>query len=122
MTNGAVIPPVIPGGHVTPRRRCVRHEEREAVGRCVVCKGGFCRECLTEHEDRLYCGPCFAVRVEAGRRDGARRLDWRRWRTALLMTGSLLCLVTGIYLLGRMLAAIPADVHDGTVWTETFKP
>lgn len=123
MTSRAATPPVVPARPAAPRRRCARHEEREAVGRCTECGGGFCRECLTEHEDRLYCGPCFTLRIETGRRAGARRrTDWGRWKTGALAAGSLLCLVTGFYLLGRILAAIPADLHDGTVWKDTFKP
>lgn len=123
MTGGVVIPPVVSGPPVAPRRRCVRHDEREAVGRCTVCAGGFCRECLTEHDDRLYCGPCFMLRVDGTRRAAGRgKTDWRRWRTAALTAGSLLCLIAGIYALGRVLAAIPADFHDGTVWEKTFTP
>ena len=121
MTGGAAIPPVAPGRPAAPRRRCSRHDEREAVGRCTECAGGFCRECLTEHEDRLYCGPCFAQQVDGARRAAARRTtDWRRWRTVVLTAGSLFFLVAGIYGLGRVLAAIPADFHDGTVWKKTF--
>jgi ribosomal protein S27AE len=123
MTSGAAIPPVVPSPPTVPRRRCARHDEREAVGRCTVCTGGFCRECLTEHEDRLFCGPCFAQRIETGRRSAdGRRKDWGRWKTAVLMLGSLMCAVTLFYFLGRMLAAIPAKAHDGTIWKEISAP
>ncbi len=91
------------------------------MARCVACAGGFCRECITEHEDRLYCGPCFARVVESRRRAaGGARTDWRRWRGAAATAGSLLCLLAGFYLLGRVLAAIPPDFHDGTVWKKEF--
>ncbi len=123
MTSGAAIPPMVPGRSGAPRRRCARHEEREAVGRCTGCSGGFCRECLTEHEDRLYCGPCFALHIEAGRRASVRRpTDWRQWKAGVAVVGSMLCLVVGFYLLGRLLAAIPADMHDGTVWEKLSEP
>lgn len=121
MTPDAVIPPPVPARAVAPRRRCVRHEEREAVARCVDCGGGFCRECVTEHEDRLYCAPCFARRATAGARRSV-RAPWRRARSAALAAGSVFFLVAGFYLLGRALAAIPTQVHDGTVWKETFDP
>lgn len=121
MTPDAVIPPPVPARAVAPRRRCVRHEEREAVARCVDCGGGFCRECVTEHEDRLYCAPCFARRAtEAARRSGG--VPWRRVRAIAFTAGSGFCLAAGFYLLGRALAAIPTNVHDGTVWKETFGP
>ena len=123
MTEGAAIPPVVARRAPEPKRRCARHDEREAVGRCMVCAGGFCRECVTEHEDRLYCGTCFAAHIEQGRRASRRgRTDWGRWKAAATTAGSLLFLVLGYYALGRMLAAIPADVHDGTVWEAPFKP
>lgn len=122
MTPGAVIPPAVPGVASAPRRRCARHEEREAVGRCTECGGGFCRECLTEHDDRLYCGPCFALKIGGGRKAAARKTDWSRWKTAAMLAGSLGCAVAGFYFLGRTLAAIPPDWHDGTIWEETMKP
>jgi hypothetical protein len=116
MTGGPVMPPPVSGRPSAPRRRCVRHDEREAVGRCTECEGAFCRECLTEHEDRLYCGPCFASKINSGKKKTGRRRDWRRVRAIAVTAGSLVCLTAGFYLLGRALAVIPPDVHDGTVW------
>lgn len=120
-------PPPVPtagGRRAGPRRRCVRHEEREAVARCVACGGGFCRECITEHEDRLYCGPCFARSVgRAAAPAPARvRVNWSRLRGAAATAGSLLCLLTAFYLLGRALVLAPAEFHEGEVWKETFLP
>lgn len=122
MTSVTAIPPPVTGRPAAPRRRCARHDEREAVGRCTECGGGFCRECLTEHEDRLYCGPCFILKIGAAKKAGGRKTDWRRMRAVLVATGSVVCLVAGFYLLGRMLSAIPADVHDGTVWEKASEP
>ncbi len=113
----AIIPPPVPARAVAPRRRCVRHEEREAVARCVDCGGGFCRECITEHENRLYCAPCFARRTAPATPKPARR-SWSGLRPLLLGAGSVFCLVLGFYLLGRVLASIPSDFHDGTIWRE----
>jgi hypothetical protein len=121
MTPGAAIPAVATGRPAALRRRCVRHETREAVGRCSVCAGGFCRECVTEHEDRLYCGPCFTLQVAGVRRVAApSKFNAGFWRRVALTIGSLVCLVAGAYALGRLLAAIPADFHDGKVWKKTF--
>lgn len=119
MTADAATPPPVPPRAVAPRRRCARHEAREAVARCVDCGGGFCRECVTEHEDRLYCAPCFSLRVAPAARKagGAPR---RRLRGAAATACAMACLVAGFYLLGRALAAIPTKVHDGTVWKETL--
>jgi hypothetical protein len=48
-------------------QRCWNHELREAVCRCPGCGRSFCRECVTEHEDRLLCAACLrhAARVAA---------------------------------------------------------
>jgi hypothetical protein len=116
------MPPPVSGRSSAPRRRCVRHDEREAVGRCTECAGGFCRECLTEHEDRIYCGTCFGLKIGSAKKATGPRRDWRRLRAIAFTAGSLVCLAAGFYLLGRTLAAIPPDVHDGTVWEKLNQP
>jgi hypothetical protein len=95
----------------------VRHDTREAVGRCVACEGGFCRECITEHEGKLYCAPCFARRVDASKK-GAKRADGKKLRAIVLTAGSVFFLVVAFYLLGRLVSAVPPDFHDGTIWRE----
>lgn len=122
MTTSSSTPPSMSGAPTAarrpaPGRRCVRHDTREAVGRCTACEGGFCRECITEHEGKLYCAPCFARRVESAKKVAKPR-DWKRLRAAALTAGSVLCLVVGFYLLGRLLAAVPPEFHDGTIWRE----
>jgi hypothetical protein len=42
------------------RQQCFRHPGREAVVRCPSCHRDFCRECVTEHEDRYLCSECLA--------------------------------------------------------------
>lgn len=103
-------------------RRCVRHEEREAVGRCTICAGGFCRECITEHEGRLYCGSCFVREFGAASQVESKPRDWKWLRRFLTTAGSVGCLLLLFYLLGRVLSAIPARLHDGTVWKEMAEP
>lgn len=115
----SVVPPAL--RRPTPGRRCVRHDSREAVGRCVGCGAGFCHECITEHEGKLYCAPCFARRAGAAQKS-SRQPGGEKRRAALLTTGSLLCLLVGFYLLGRLLSAVPPDFHDGTIWQEEFAP
>ena len=39
-------------------QRCRNHAEREAVARCPGCGHHFCRECVTEHDDRILCAAC----------------------------------------------------------------
>ena len=39
-------------------QQCFNHPGREAIVRCPACKRDFCRECVTEHEDRYLCSTC----------------------------------------------------------------
>lgn len=39
-------------------QRCFNHATREAVARCPECSQFFCRECITEHDDRVICSAC----------------------------------------------------------------
>ena len=55
-------------------QRCLHHVTREAAVRCPVCRNYYCRECVTEHDDRLVCAGCLAkLRAPAARE---RRRVW----------------------------------------------
>jgi hypothetical protein len=56
--------------------RCWNHEGREAVCRCPECGRPFCRECVTEHAQRLLCAACLerAARPGVAGRGGRRGL------------------------------------------------
>jgi hypothetical protein len=41
-------------------RRCRNHIDRQAACRCPGCGFDFCRECVTEHDERLLCSRCVA--------------------------------------------------------------
>ena len=58
------------------QHRCWNHDRREAACRCPGCRRHFCRECVTEHEERLLCSSCLAAarKKVTGRRGFARRL------------------------------------------------
>ena len=95
------------------QQSCFHHEFREAASRCPVCLRYFCRECVTEHEDRVLCAECLkkAAAREAAHAGGLRRV----LRGSLPVAGLLLAWLF-FYALGRTLLLIPAAVHDGTVW------
>ncbi|MFN7139481.1 MAG: rhomboid family protein, partial [Limisphaerales bacterium] len=40
------------------QQHCLNHFTREAAARCPECKQFFCRECITEHDDRVICAGC----------------------------------------------------------------
>ena len=94
-------------------KRCVNHESREAVARCPECGHFFCRECITEHDERVVCALCLKKLV----RSSSRRR--RRLRLVVGIARCLLGIMTAwlfFYLVGRTLVSIPSSFHEGTVW------
>lgn len=98
-------------------QRCFNHALREAVARCPECSRYFCRECITEHEDRAICAACLRklARVPLLKRRG--------WSGALRFGQCLLGLLAGwffFYLIGELLLAMPNSFHEGTLWQATW--
>ena len=94
-------------------QRCFNHAQREAVARCPECSQFFCRECITEHDDRVICTSClwkFARRPLTERRGfaGAVRLG-----QALL---GLCAAWFFFYLIGEALIKLPTSFHEGQLW------
>lgn len=78
--------------------RCLRHDLREAAGRCPACRRYYCRECLTEHDHRLLCVTCLAQLQSA---TPAPAQPWR-WDYAYPLVGMLIAF-TLLYWLGQTL-------------------
>ncbi len=53
-------------------QRCQFHALREAVARCPECQRYFCRECVTEHDERLLCASCLRKLLERSSPDKRR--------------------------------------------------
>ena len=94
-------------------QRCFNHGEREAVALCPECAHFFCRECITEHDDRVVCTACLRKLARVP-------LLQRRGFASLLRLGQ--C-VLGVmlawfffYLVGEGLLSLPASFHEGTLW------
>jgi len=96
-------------------QRCFNHAQREAVARCPGCGRFFCRECVTEHEDRVLCAGCLRqlARVPLLRRRGFARLI----RLGQCVAGLVLAWFF-FYLIGEALLAIPTSFHEGTLWQQ----
>ena len=94
-------------------QRCLRHIEREAVARCPQCRYFFCRECITEHEDRVLCADCLA-KILRGREKPHSRLT--QVATALFSASGVALAWLFFYFLGELLARAPASFHEGTIW------
>jgi hypothetical protein len=85
--------------------RCLNHATREAVARCPECGRFFCRECVSEYEDRLVCALCLGrltTRKLPGRR---RRLFFR----SLLVLVGFIILWLSFYLMGKGLLLVPSS-------------
>lgn len=71
--------------------RCLFHPLREAAARCPHCQGTFCRECVTDEDDKLACPPCLRRMT----RPPARKPSLaRQFRQVLAGFLALACLMT----------------------------
>ena len=95
-------------------QRCLNHPQREAAARCPSCGHFFCRECVTEHDDRVICARCLAALARAGQE---RRSALRHVGAALAGAGGLLLLWLCFFLLGKMLLSIPSTFHSA-LWMQ----
>ena len=96
------------------QERCFNHASREAVARCPECGRTFCRECISEHDDRVICAFCLKrLNTKAVKRSRLILLV----RFAQVFVGILL-LWSSFYLLGKALLAIPSSFHEMAVGQE----
>ena len=94
-------------------QRCFNHLLREAVARCPQCRRYFCRECVTEHEDRVLCATCLSADADVIGSTLSRLSGLRRMMHFLLGT-TLLWIF--FYYLGQLLLSLPSAFHEGTLW------
>jgi hypothetical protein len=89
-------------------QKCLLHVDREAVGRCPVCRHFFCRECLVEHEGLFVCNRCL-VKITA-----AQGVPQHRFNGFLALAQSLVGLIVAWLVfdwIGRLLLLVPPDLH-----------
>lgn len=94
-------------------QRCFNHATREAVARCPECTRFFCRECITEHDDRVICTACLKklARVPLLKRPAFAII----FRGAQCFMGVIIAWFF-FYLIGSTLAALPTTFHEGDLW------
>ena len=98
-------------------QRCFNHATREAVARCPSCGQTFCRECITEHDDKVICAACLRKLARVP-------LLQRRGFAVGLQFGQ--CLVGVVaawfffYLIGEILLALPSAFHEATLWKSNW--
>ena len=93
------------------QERCFNHNLREAVARCRDCGRFFCRECISEYDDRMVCAYCLKKAVSGPKRRRPLRGFVRIFQIAL----GVMILWTSFYLLGKILLAIPSSFHEAAV-------
>ena len=81
--------------------------------RCPECRRYFCRECATEHDERLLCADCIK-RLAAKRVRKGGRLAWVKG--ALAGALGLLLAWLFFYGIGQALVQIPAPQDEGSAW------
>jgi hypothetical protein len=95
------------------QQHCLNHPAREAAAQCPQCRKFFCRECITEHDDRILCAVCLRKLTQT---TGPRRHPWRALGRAGLGLGGWLTAVFFFYWVGQTLLLIPPSTHDKTLW------
>jgi hypothetical protein len=99
-------------------QRCYNHAEREAAARCPECKRFFCRECVSEHDDRVLCAACLVKRTRPG---FTKRYHLRGVVVMLQAMVGLVLLWLVFYTIGRILLNIPDTFHEGAVWRDLWQ-
>ena len=95
-------------------QRCFHHHDREAVALCPSCRNFYCRECVTEHQGRMFCATCLEG---AAADEGPRRKRLNLLRPVAALLGFLLLWVCFLAL-GQSLLELPDAFHEGTYWSD----
>lgn len=98
-------------------QRCFQHSLREAVARCPECRHFYCRECITEHDERVICSTC--LRQLTARPETTRRSFAWSFPVGQLCLGLVLAWFC-FYLFGASLLSIPSNYHEGSVWIDRW--
>ncbi len=93
--------------------RCFHHASREAAARCPSCRRFICRECVSEHDDRILCAECLKMELKPEAVKGRSLAGLVR---AAELCAGLILLWVSFYMLGQLLFAIPSEIHEGTIW------
>jgi hypothetical protein len=94
------------------QQRCFNHATREAAARCPECRRFFCRECVTEHEERVVCTTCLRKLVES---DSAKRRTFLGILRFAQCAAGILIAWFFFFLIGESLLRLPDAFHEGAV-------
>lgn len=93
---------------------CNLHPERPASFRCQSCRGYFCPECVTEHDNKYTCASCLDVRKEEAS-PVERRFSLQPMPLIQFAMAVVFCWVI-FYLLAQLIVGVPDKFHEGTLW------
>lgn len=95
------------------QQRCFNHRQREAAAKCPECGRYFCRECITEHEDRVLCAQC----LRNTKAPAASKFPILVGPVRIFQFFCGLALLWIVfYYLGDILLKLPSSFHEGTLW------
>lgn len=98
-------------------QRCLHHHSREAVARCLECSRFFCRECITEHDERVVCANCLLALTRPAEPVRSRGLLGALMPWLYALSGLLVAWMS-FYFVGRTLLAIPSTFHARSLWQQ----
>ncbi len=99
------------------RKRCFNHAGREAAAQCPECSRFFCRECVTEHEDRVLCAGCLPLLKP----EDEKKIKFSFLFRSCSFIASVCLLWFIFYYLGQILLKLPASFHEGTLWKDLLQ-
>jgi hypothetical protein len=94
--------------------RCFNHALREAAARCPQCRRYFCRECVTEHDDRVLCTLCLK---QSTSRPHSRGKQMARLVKVVCCAAGFLLAWLFFFLIGDMLTRLPSRFHKEVLWS-----
>jgi len=100
-------------------QRCLHHPDREAIARCPECGRFFCRECITEHEDKVICASCLHRLAEESKAPRGGTRWWPLVFPVVRAFAGVLAAWIIFYMVGRFLMTIPSDFHF-EMWENLF--
>lgn len=93
-------------------KRCALHHDREAVAMCLACGRFFCRECITEHENRVLCSQCLSQLKKKRKTAGSR--VFAKFGGLLQIVCAVMLLWMLFYYMGQHLISAPSLFHEKT--------
>jgi hypothetical protein len=97
-------------------QRCHNHLKREAVSLCLECTRYFCRECVTEHDNRVICASCIR---KLSTKSEKKRLNLEGLKRLALSVFGVFTLWLFFYILGFTLVSVAEPFHEDVLWEET---